>query len=145
MLKLPVWIIVDDGMYCSLDECCTRRRAVLTQPRGQADAAFSFATDVEQIRCTSKAQKNQIRTTGNPALGYEPEKIRRKNEMSLYHWVNQQSIHSGVPIPGGVQSHGDVALRNVVSGHSGVGWDWTWGSEGSFPTSTSLMTPHVSC
>ena len=28
---------------------------------------------------------------------------------------------------------GDVALRDVVSGHGGVGWDWTWRSERSFP------------
>lgn len=28
----------------------------------------------------------------------------------------------GVPIPGGVHSHGDVALREVGSGHSGGGW-----------------------
>lgn len=35
MLKLPLWIIVDDEMHCSLDERCTRR-AVLTQPRRQA-------------------------------------------------------------------------------------------------------------
>jgi len=33
----------------------------------------------------------------------------------------------GVTIPGGVQC-GDVALRDVVSGHSGMGWGWTWGS-----------------
>ena len=32
------------------------------------------------------------------------------------------------------QSHGDVALRDVGSGHSGVGWGWTWGSWSSFPT-----------
>ena len=24
------------------------------------------------------------------------------------------------------QSHGDVALRDVVSGHGGVGWGWIW-------------------
>ena len=22
--------------------------------------------------------------------------------------------------------HGDVALKDVVSGHGGVGWGWTW-------------------
>ena len=27
----------------------------------------------------------------------------------------------GVTVPGGVQSHGDVALRDVVSGHGGGG------------------------
>lgn len=35
MLKLPLRIIVDDEMRCSLGERCTRR-AVLTQPRRQA-------------------------------------------------------------------------------------------------------------
>ena len=28
----------------------------------------------------------------------------------------------------------DVALRDVGSGHGGVGWGWTWGSQRSFPT-----------
>ena len=32
------------------------------------------------------------------------------------------------------QSRGDVALRDVVSGHGGVGWGWTWGCQWSFPT-----------
>ena len=31
------------------------------------------------------------------------------------------------------KDHGDVALRDVGSGHGGVGWGWTWGSERSFP------------
>ena len=33
----------------------------------------------------------------------------------------------GVSIPVGVHC-GDVALRNVGSGHGGVGWGWAWGS-----------------
>ena len=32
------------------------------------------------------------------------------------------------------KSHGDVALRDVGSGHGGVGWGWAWGSWRSFPT-----------
>ena len=32
------------------------------------------------------------------------------------------------------QKRGDVVLRDVVSGHAGMGWGWTWGSERSFPT-----------
>ena len=31
------------------------------------------------------------------------------------------------------QNRGDVALRDVGSGHGGVGWGWTWGSQRSFP------------
>jgi len=31
------------------------------------------------------------------------------------------------------QSHGDVALRDVVSAYGEVGYGWVWGSEGSFP------------
>ena len=31
-------------------------------------------------------------------------------------------------------NHGDVALRDVGSGHGGVGWAWAWGSERSCPT-----------
>ena len=44
----------------------------------------------------------------------------------------------GVTVPGVSQSRGDVALRDVGSGHGGVGWGWTWGSERSFPTSLIL-------
>ena len=33
---------------------------------------------------------------------------------------------------------GDVALRDVVSGHGGLSWGWTWGSQCSFPT---FVTP----
>ena len=29
---------------------------------------------------------------------------------------------------------GDVALRDMVSGHGGMGWGWTWGSERAFAT-----------
>ena len=25
-----------------------------------------------------------------------------------------------------VKSHGDVALRDMVSGHGGMGWGWIW-------------------
>jgi len=32
------------------------------------------------------------------------------------------------PSLGVFQSRGDVALRDVVSGHGRVGWGWTWGS-----------------
>ena len=39
-----------------------------------------------------------------------------------------------VIVPGVLQSHGDMALMDVVSGHGEVGWGWTWGSERSFPT-----------
>ena len=31
---------------------------------------------------------------------------------------------SGVTVHGGVRSHGDVALGDVVGGHGGVGWSW---------------------
>jgi len=36
------------------------------------------------------------------------------------------------------QSHGDVALGGMVSGHGGEGWGWTWGSWNSFPTLMNL-------
>ena len=31
------------------------------------------------------------------------------------------------------KNHGDVALRDVVSGHAGVRWGWTQGSERASP------------
>ena len=36
-------------------------------------------------------------------------------------------------------SRGDVALRAVLSGHTGVQWGWTWGSERSFPICMTLI------
>ena len=30
------------------------------------------------------------------------------------------------------QNRGDVALRDVLSGHGGVGWGWTWDLRGLF-------------
>ena len=40
----------------------------------------------------------------------------------------------GSPYLEGFKNCRDVALRDVGSGHGGVGWGWTWGSERSFPT-----------
>ena len=39
----------------------------------------------------------------------------------------------GSPSLGVSQSHGDVALRDVGTGHGGLGWGWVWGSRRSFP------------
>lgn len=36
-----------------------------------------------------------------------------------------------------------MALRDTGSGHNGVGWGWTWGSERSFPTIMPLYTQVV--
>ena len=45
----------------------------------------------------------------------------------------------GMSLPLEVFQHrGDVALRDAVSGHGGVGWGWAWGSERSFPILTIL-------
>jgi len=45
----------------------------------------------------------------------------------------------GVPIPGGVPPHvGNVARGDMVSGHGGMDWGWTWVSERSIPTSVIL-------
>lgn len=52
----------------------------------------------------------------------------------VVHW-HRRPREGGVTIPGGVsEPHRDVALREVVSGHGGVGWSWTRGSARSFPT-----------
>jgi len=32
------------------------------------------------------------------------------------------------------QNHGDVALRDVISGHGRVVWGWIWGAWRAFPT-----------
>ena len=40
----------------------------------------------------------------------------------------------GVTVHGGVKECGDVALRDVGSGHGGVGWGWTGRSQRSFPS-----------
>ena len=36
------------------------------------------------------------------------------------------------------KNHGDVALRDVGSGHGGMGWGWTWGCENYVPISVIL-------
>ena len=65
----------------------------------------------------------------------------------------------GITVPGGVQSRGDAALRDVGSGRGAVGWGWTWGSQGSFQykgmaaehtevagvTEASVQVPSVCC
>lgn len=47
------------------------------------------------------------------------------------------------------RSCGDVALRNTVSGHGGVGLGldlgWTWGSEASFPILIMILRCSESC
>jgi len=55
--------------------------------------------------------------------------IRRHffSERTVRHCTAAQG-GGAVSIPGGVQSRGDVALRDVGSGHSRVSWGWTWGS-----------------
>jgi len=55
------------------------------------------------------------------------------SERAVRHCTTAQG-GGAVTVPGGVQSCGDVALRNEGM----VGWGWTWGSEGPFPT---LMIP----
>ena len=40
----------------------------------------------------------------------------------------------GSPSLGVFRIHGDVALREVGSGHGGVGWGWAWGFQMSSPT-----------
>ena len=48
--------------------------------------------------------------------------VRRNNSVLCWH----SCVGSGgVTVYGGVQC-GDVALRDVGSGHGGVGWGWTW-------------------
>lgn len=37
------------------------------------------------------------------------------------------------------KNHGHVALREVVSGHGGEGWGWTWGSEVFFNLRDSMI------
>ena len=47
----------------------------------------------------------------------------------------------GVTIPGGVQSHGDVALRDVVSGHGGGGLGLDLGTLVVFSNLNNSMIP----
>ena len=49
-----------------------------------------------------------------------------------------QVCYPVVTIPGGAGKHRDVALRDVVSGHGGMGWGRTGGSQRSSPTTVIL-------
>ena len=43
---------------------------------------------------------------------------------SLKELSAQAAREWGVPVPEVLQSCGDVALGDVISGHGGVGWGW---------------------
>ena len=53
-----------------------------------------------------------------------------ENIYFLKEWSGSGTAAQGVvgsPSMEVLQNCGDVALRDVVSGHGGVGWDWAWG------------------
>ena len=60
------------------------------------------------------------------------------SERVVKHWHRRPRGVVGSPSLEVVKNYGDVTLRDVVSGHGGVGWGWAWGSWGSFPT---IMIP----
>ena len=51
--------------------------------------------------------------------------------MNTRHWHRLPREVMQSPSPEVFKNHGDVSLRDVVSRHDGMGWDWTWRS---FPT-----------
>ena len=55
------------------------------------------------------------------------------SERAVLRWHSCPGV-VGLPSLEVSQSRGDVALRDVGSGHGGVGWGWAWGSLRSFPT-----------
>ena len=50
------------------------------------------------------------------------------SERMVRQWHRQPREVVGSPSLEGFRSYGDVAPRDVVNGHGGVGWGWTWGS-----------------
>jgi len=52
---------------------------------------------------------------------------------AVLHCTAAQGV-GGSPSLGVFQSCGDLALRDVGSGHGEMGWCWTWGLWRSFPT-----------
>ena len=44
----------------------------------------------------------------------------------IMHWHRLPREVVGSPSLKVFKSHGDVALRDVVSGHGGMGWGWSW-------------------
>jgi len=63
-------------------------------------------------------------------VGYQEQFLLRSGDALA------QDAQGGVGSPSMevFQNRGDVALRDVVSGHGGVCWGSTWGSWRSFPT-----------
>lgn len=60
-------------------------------------------------------------------------KISSKRVVRHWHWHRDQ----GVNVPEVFQSCGEVAPRDLGSGHGEVGWGWGWRSNRSFP---AIMT-----
>ena len=56
--------------------------------------------------------------------------VIRKNliERAGKHWQRLPREVGKSPSLEVLKKHGDVALRDVGSGHGGEGWGWTWGS-----------------
>ena len=50
------------------------------------------------------------------------------SERVIMHWHRLPREVTESPSMEAFKNHGDVALRDVVSGHGGMGWAWTWGS-----------------
>lgn len=55
----------------------------------------------------------------------------------MWEWCCTDTASQGVvgsPSLEVLQSHGDVALRDVIMSMVRLDWGWTWGSQWSFPT-----------
>ena len=67
---------------------------------------------------------------GKDKVGYQETFLLRKSGDTV---AQLPSEVVGSPSLEMFQNCGDVALRDVGSGHGGVGWSWAWGSWRSFP------------
>lgn len=87
-------------------------------------------------------QNRLWRETRNSGLELSQGRVRlHTRENLLERWGTAQPHREmGNHHPWRCSELGDVALMDVGSEHSGVGWGWTWGSQGSFLTS---MIPWV--
>jgi len=101
--------------------CFASSKATASQVWGDLAGLKQF-----HVEGTGQIQSDEELSTGSTTA---PSHCCCAKVLYSFTWEVEESLSLEV-----FQSRGDVALRDVVSGHGGVGWGWTWGCQWSFPT-----------